>query len=150
MTHTFCQAVQSLALFCLERWSIKCSIWCSWLVSWDSLDEYWLRSCFLTKSSFAFHNAIYMWIIIVQSGILGHGTLKPAWPNTYISFKSNIIITKEQIAYKTKLSISCWKILNRISFILTKYRWICFLAYAWRLCFTIKFSLKGLNLKTLL
>ena len=152
VSHTICQAVQSLALFCLERCSIKCSIWCSsWLVSWDSLNDYWLRSCFLTKSSFAFHNAIYIWIVIKHSNqVLGLVTLKPVWPNIYLSFKSNIIIREEQIAYKTKLSISCWKILNRISFILTKYRWICFLAYAWRLCLTIKFSLKGLNLKTLL
>ena len=64
--HTICQAVQSLALFCLERCSVKCSIWCSsWDVRLNSLDKYWRRSCFLIKSSFAFHNAFYMRIIIL-------------------------------------------------------------------------------------
>ena len=51
--------------FCLDRCCIECSIWCSrWQISWDSLDEYWLRSCFLRKSAFAFHNTSYMLIII--------------------------------------------------------------------------------------
>ena len=81
--HSICQAVQSLALFCLERCCIKCSIWCSsWLVGLDSLNDYWLRSCFPTKSPFEFHNAIYMRINIKHScQVLGLGTLTSVQPN---------------------------------------------------------------------
>ena len=154
--------------FCLDRYSIQCSIWCSsWQVSWDSLDEYWLRSCFLRKSAFAFHNTSYMLIMISfihsrrqnqssKGRPLRYGsgpdpllrTLQPAKLETYQSFKSNTTMRKEQIAYKTKLSISCWKILYQISFLLTEYRWICFLANAWWLLLAIKISFDGFNLKT--
>ena len=154
--------------FCLDRCSIECSIWCSrWQISWDSLDEYWLRSCFLRKSAFAFHNTSYMLIIISfihsrrqnqssKGRPLRYGsgpdpllrTLQPAKLETYQSFKSNTTMRKEQIAYKTKLSISCWKILYQISFLLTEYRWICFLANAWWLLLAIKISFDGFNLKT--
>ena len=62
------QAVQFLALFRLNWCRIQCSGWCSsWQVSLDSLDEYWRRSCFLTKSSFAFHKTIHILIIIRHS-----------------------------------------------------------------------------------
>lgn len=120
-------------LFCLDRCCIECSIWCSsWQLSWYSLDEYGLRSCVPRKSSFAFHYTIYMLIVISFShsrrqnqssegrtfrtaldrsaSSLGPllRALNPVKLETYQSFKSNTTMRKEQIAYKTKLSISCW------------------------------------------
>ena len=108
------QAVQFLALFRLNWCSIQCSGWCSsWQVSLDSLDEYWRRSCFLIESSFEFHNAINMCgcfftgqsLSLIVTPSLFKPLLSNSKSDTYQSFKSNIKIKKEQIAYKTEQSI---------------------------------------------
>ena len=111
--------------FCLDRCSIECSIWCSsWQVSCDSLDEYWLRSCVPRKSSFAFHNTIFMLIVISFSHSRRQNqssegrtfrtasslepllrTLNPVNLESYQSFKSKCIIQQwEKNRLHTKLN----------------------------------------------
>ena len=112
--HTSKSSSSILALFRLNWCSIQCSGWCSsWQVSLDSLDEYWRRSCFLIESSFAFHNAMNMCgcfftgqsLSLIVTPSLSKPFLSNSKSDTYQSFKSNIKMKKEQIAYKTEQSI---------------------------------------------